>query len=160
MQQRLARAHRGSHRRARTKLAIARVRARETDRRRDWVEKTATDVARRFDTIRVEDLNARNIAAGRAVTARGDLGASQSANREPQPCSPAARVRGVEIHRLTPVGRQGSLTCYATFVRHVHRLCGHGRRGSAGLQRTGVLAGPARRFGRRRHRPGFIASRR
>jgi putative transposase len=36
------------------------------------------------------DVNtARNIAAGRAVTAWGDLGASQSANREPQLCSPA-----------------------------------------------------------------------
>ena len=184
LQQRLARAQRGSNRRARTKLAIARLRARETDRRRDWVEKTTTDVARCFDTIRVEDLKvramtrsargtrqcpgtrvaqkrglnreihrhgwgllvarlqhkasgrlefvppaytsqrcshcghvapenrksqavfqcvacgagpcnadvnaARNIAAGRAVTARGDLGASRSANREPQPCSPAA----------------------------------------------------------------------
>ncbi|WP_459979818.1 zinc ribbon domain-containing protein [Mycobacterium avium] len=37
------------------------------------------------------DVNAaRNIAAGRAVTARGDLGASRSTNREPQHCSPAA----------------------------------------------------------------------
>ena len=184
LQRRLARAQRGSHRRARTKLAIARLRARETDRRRDWVEKTTTDVARRFDTIRVEDLDvramtrsargtrdcpgtnvaqkrglnreisrhgwgltvarlkhkapgrlevvpapytsqrcsqcghvapenrksqavfqcvacgagpcnadvnaARNIAAGRAVTARGDLGTSRSVNREPQLCSPAA----------------------------------------------------------------------
>jgi putative transposase len=184
LQQRLSRARRGSARRARTKLAMARLRARETDRRRDWVEKTTTDVARRFDTIRVEDLNvramtrsargtrecpgtnvaqkrglnreisrqgwgllvarlkhkaqgrlefvpppytsqrcsycghvarenrksqavfqcvacgagpcnadvnaARNIAAGRAVTARGDLGASRSVNREPQSCSPAA----------------------------------------------------------------------
>jgi putative transposase len=184
LQQRLARARRGSHRRARTRLAIAKVRAREADRRRDWVEKTSTDLARRFDTIRVEDLRvramtrsargtaecpgtrvaqkrglnreisrhgwgllvarlqhkalgrlefvpaaytsqrcsycghlapenrksqavfqcvacgagpchadvnaARNIAAGRAVTARGDLGASRSANREPQLCSPAA----------------------------------------------------------------------
>jgi putative transposase len=184
LQRRLARARRGSNRRARTKLAIARLRARETDRRRDWVEKTTTDLARRFDTIRVEDLKvramtrsgrgtrecpgtnvtqkrglnreisrqgwglliarlkhkaegrlefvraaytsqrcfhcghvapenrksqaafecvacgagpcnadvnaARNIAAGRAVTARGDLGASRSANREPQLCSPAA----------------------------------------------------------------------
>ncbi|WP_204806430.1 RNA-guided endonuclease InsQ/TnpB family protein [Mycobacterium riyadhense] len=184
LQQRLARAQRGCRRRARTKLAIARLRARETDRRRDWVEKTTTDLARRFDTIRVEDLKvramtrsargtrerlgrnvaqkrglnreisrqgwgllvarlqhkavgrlefvpaaytsqrcsycghvapenrksqavfqcvacgagpcsadvnaARNIAAGRAVTARGDLGASRSVNREPQLCSPAA----------------------------------------------------------------------
>ncbi len=184
LQRRLARARRGSQRRARTKLAIARLRAHETDRRRDWVEKTTTEVARRFDTIRVEDLNvramtrsargtrecpgtnvaqkrglnreisrqgwgrlvarlkhkawgrlefvpaaytsqrcshcghiapanrksqavfqcvacgagpcnadvnaARNIAAGRAVTARGDLGASRSTNREPQLSSPAA----------------------------------------------------------------------
>ncbi|WP_332107678.1 transposase [Mycobacterium noviomagense] len=36
------------------------------------------------------DVNAaRNIAAGRAVTARGDLGARRSRNREPQLCSPA-----------------------------------------------------------------------
>jgi putative transposase len=184
LQRRVARKKPGSHRRARTKLAIARLRARETDRRRNWVEKTTTEMARRFDTIRVEDLNvramtrsahgtrdrpgthvaqkrglnreisrqgwgllidrlkhkalgrvelvpaaytsqrcshcghvapdnrksqavfqcvacgagpcnadvnaARNIAAGRAVTARGDLGTSRSANREPQLCSPAA----------------------------------------------------------------------
>jgi putative transposase len=160
------------------------LRARETDRRCNWVAKTTTDLARRFATIRVENLNvsgmirsaggsrecpgtnveqkrglnreinrqgrgllvarlkhkaagrlefvsaaytsqrcsqcghvapenrksqavfqyvacsagpcdadvnaARNIAAGRAVTARGDLGTSRSANREPQLCSPAA----------------------------------------------------------------------
>jgi putative transposase len=59
LQQRLARAKRGSNRRAHTRLAIARIRAREADRRRDWVEKTTTDLARRFDTIRVEDLNVR-----------------------------------------------------------------------------------------------------
>lgn len=184
LQQRLARAERGSNRRAVTKRAIAKLNAREKDRRKDWVEKTTTDIARRFDTIRIEALDvpamtrsargtieqpgervaqkrglnrainrsgwgllaarlqhkasgrveqipaaytsqrcsacghvalenrksqavfecqactagpchadvnaARNIAAGRAVTARGDLGTSRSANREPQPCSPAA----------------------------------------------------------------------
>lgn len=184
LQQRLARAQRGSSRRATTKLAIARLRARESDRRKDWVEKTTTDIACRFDTIRLEALDvqamtrsakgtrehpgtgvaqkrglnrsisragwgllaarlqhkalgrveqvpaaytsqrcsacghvasenrksqavfacvacaagacnadvnaARNIAAGRAVTARGDLGISRSTNREPQLESPAA----------------------------------------------------------------------
>jgi putative transposase len=178
LQQRLARAKHGSNRRVRTKLAIAKLRAREKDRRKDWVEKATTDLARRFDTIRIEALDvramtrsargtieqpgirvaqtrglnrgisrscwgllaarvqdkafgrveqipaaytsqrcsacghvapgnrksqavfeceacnagpcnadvnaARNIAAGRAVTARGDLGVSRSANREPQ----------------------------------------------------------------------------
>ncbi|MED5813032.1 transposase [Mycolicibacterium sp. 050232] len=184
LQRCLARAKRGSKRRARTKCAIAKLKARETDRRKDWVEQNTTDIARRFDTIRIEALDvramtrsargtverhgvgvaqkrglnrairesgwgllarrlqhkacgrveqvpaaytsqrcsecghvapgnresqavfeckactagpcnadvnaARNIAAGRAVTARGDLGASRSVNREPQLCPPAA----------------------------------------------------------------------
>ena len=38
LQQRLARAKRGSNRRARTKRAIAKLKAREADRRKDWVE--------------------------------------------------------------------------------------------------------------------------
>jgi putative transposase len=183
LQQRLARAQHASNRRQRTKLAIAKLKARDADRRRDWVEKTTTELARRFDTIRVEDLDvramtrsargtlehpgvgvaqkrglncaishqgwgrlvtrfnqkaagriesvpaaytsqrcsacghvapenrksqavfacvackagpcnadvnaARNIAAGRAVPAQGDLAARRSVNCEPQPCSPA-----------------------------------------------------------------------
>src|SRR5882724_7911515 len=184
LQQRLARCKRGSNGREKTKRAIAKLKARERDRRKDWIEKTTTDLARRFDVLRVEALDvramtrsargtverpgvgvsqkrglnrainrsgwgqlvtrlqhkaygrveqvpaaytsqrcsacghvapgnrksqavfqcvactagrcnadvnaARNIAAGRAVTARGDLGASRSVNREPQLCSPAA----------------------------------------------------------------------
>jgi putative transposase len=61
LQRRLARAERGSHRRTQVKLSIARLRAREADARKDWVEKTSTDVARRFDVIRVEDLRIRNM---------------------------------------------------------------------------------------------------
>ena len=38
------------------KHAIARLRTRETDRRKDWAEKASTGIARRFDVIRVEDL--------------------------------------------------------------------------------------------------------
>lgn len=184
LQRRLARAERGSNRRARTRLSIAKMKARETARRKDCIEKATTDIARRFEIVRIEALDvrsmtrsargtvqepgqcvaqkrglnrgilrsgwglfaarlqqkacgrveqisaaytsqrcsvcghvapgnrksqavfeceacaagpcnadvnaARNIAAGRAVTARGDLGASRSANREPQLCSPAA----------------------------------------------------------------------
>jgi len=182
LQQRLTRANRGSNRRARPKLAIAKLKAREADRRKDWVEKVTTDIARRFDTVRIEALDvramtrtargtveqpgvrvaqkrglnraisrggwgllaarlqhkahgrveqipdtsqrcsacghvaagnrksqavfqcevctagrcnadvnaARNIAAGRPVTAREDLGVSRSANREPHLATPAA----------------------------------------------------------------------
>ncbi|MGZ5363641.1 MAG: RNA-guided endonuclease InsQ/TnpB family protein [Mycobacterium sp.] len=188
LQQRLARAKRGSNRRVKTKRAIAKLKARETDRRRDWVEKATTDISRRFEVIRVESLHvqamtrsargtvehpgslvaqkrglnrkilksgwgqllvrlqhkamgrveqvpaaytsqrcsacghvasgnrknqavfeceacsvgrchadvnaARNIAAGRAVTARGDLAVRLSANREPQPSTSAAQAAG------------------------------------------------------------------
>ena len=38
------------------KRAIAKLRAHEADARKDWAEKTSTDLARRFDAIRVEDL--------------------------------------------------------------------------------------------------------
>jgi len=56
LQRRLARCRRGSNRRRRAKDAIAKLHARAGDRRKDWVEKISTDLARRFDLIRVEDL--------------------------------------------------------------------------------------------------------
>jgi putative transposase len=40
---------------------IARLKAREGDRRKDWAEKLSTDLARRFDVIRVEDLKIANM---------------------------------------------------------------------------------------------------
>jgi transposase len=61
LQRTLARAKRGSNRRGRVKHAIARLRARESDRRKDWAEKASTDIARRFDLIRVEDLKIGNM---------------------------------------------------------------------------------------------------
>ncbi|MEU7863270.1 transposase [Nonomuraea sp. NPDC049141] len=57
----LARAQRGSKRRVKVKQAIARLKARESDRRKDWIEKTSTDLARRFDMIAIEDLQIRNM---------------------------------------------------------------------------------------------------
>ncbi len=61
LQRRLARARRGSNRRGRVRHAIARLRARDRDRRKDWAEKTSTGIARRFDVIRVEDLKIGNM---------------------------------------------------------------------------------------------------
>ncbi|TDO44511.1 transposase [Kribbella sp. VKM Ac-2527] len=56
LQRRLARCRPRSKRRERVKAAIAKLQARAGDRRKDWVEKTSTDLARQFDVIRVEDL--------------------------------------------------------------------------------------------------------
>ena len=61
LERRLARAKRGSNRRGQVKHAVARLRAREKDRRKDWAEKASTGIARRFDVIRVEDLQITNI---------------------------------------------------------------------------------------------------
>jgi transposase len=56
LQRRLSRCRRGSDRRRWVKATIAKLHTRARDRRKDWVEKTSTDLARRFDVIRVEDL--------------------------------------------------------------------------------------------------------
>jgi putative transposase len=70
LERKLARARRGSNRRWRVRLAIARLRARQNDRRKDWAEKVSTDIARRFDLIRVEDLQIENMTR----SARGTAG--------------------------------------------------------------------------------------
>src|SRR6266581_642638 len=69
-ERKLARAKRGSNRRARVRLAIAGLKARQGDRCKDWAEKTSTDLARRFDLIRVEDLDVK----GMTRSARGTAG--------------------------------------------------------------------------------------
>jgi transposase len=69
LQRRLARARRGSNRRHKLKTLIAQLKAKDGDRRKDWVEKTTTDLARRFDVIRVENLNVK----GMTRSARGTV---------------------------------------------------------------------------------------
>src|SRR5271155_2425203 len=85
LQRKLARARRGSNRRGQVKHAIARLKARESDRRKDWAEKASTGIARRFDLIRVEDLKIGNMTRSAKGTA-GDPGrnvrAKAGLNRE------------------------------------------------------------------------------
>jgi putative transposase len=82
LERKFARAKHGSNHRARVKQAIAGLRARETDRRKDWVEKLSTNIARQFDTIRVENLQIGNMTRsakgtiqnpGRSVKAKAGL---------------------------------------------------------------------------------------
>lgn len=61
LQKRLLRATRGSNRRRIAKGRLARMRARDIDRRKDWAEKASTEIARRFDVIRIEDLRIGNM---------------------------------------------------------------------------------------------------
>jgi putative transposase len=69
LQRKLSRARRGSNRHRRAKHQVARMKAREADRRKDWAEKTSTSLARRFDVIRVEDLKAKSMTRSSKGTA-------------------------------------------------------------------------------------------
>jgi putative transposase len=74
LERKLSRARRGSGRRSRGKLAVARVKARAKDRRKDWAEKLSTRLAREFDVIRLEDLDVR-------VMTRSAKGSSEKPGR-------------------------------------------------------------------------------
>ncbi|WP_091383436.1 RNA-guided endonuclease InsQ/TnpB family protein [Actinokineospora alba] len=89
LRRKLARAQRGSKRRGKVKAAIAKLKARETDRRKDWVEKTSTRLAREFDVVGVEDLKIRDMtrsakgtvdAPGRGVRQKAGLNRGILAN--------------------------------------------------------------------------------
>jgi IS605 OrfB family transposase len=85
LQRKLARASRGSNRRRQVRAAVARLQAREADARKDWCEKTSTDLARRFDVICVEDLNIANMtrsAKGTAARPGRNVAAKAGLNRE------------------------------------------------------------------------------
>jgi transposase len=69
LQRKLAKTRRGSKRRARVKVAVAELKALEAERRKDWAEQVSTDVARRFDVIRVEDLKIGNMTRSAKGTA-------------------------------------------------------------------------------------------
>jgi len=61
LQRKLARQQKGSKRRAKTRTAIAKLKAKEADRRRDFIEQTTTSLVRDFDLIAVEDLAIKNM---------------------------------------------------------------------------------------------------
>lgn len=68
LQRRMSRQMKDSNRRARTKHAIAVLRAREADRRKDWVEKTSTWLVRTYDVVVFEDLKVRRMMASASRT--------------------------------------------------------------------------------------------
>ncbi len=83
----LSRAKRGSNRRQRSRLALAKAKAANADMLKDWAHKCSTQVASRYDVIRVEDLKIKNMtrsAQGTRRAARGDRALARSLNREPQ----------------------------------------------------------------------------
>ncbi|WUV39274.1 transposase [Streptomyces sp. NBC_01483] len=60
-QRRAARAPKGSDAKTAEYAKVARLKAREADRRKDWCEKTSTMLARTYDLVRFEKLNITNM---------------------------------------------------------------------------------------------------
>jgi transposase len=85
LERKLAKAKRGSGRRVGVRVQVARLKAREAARRKDWAEKTSTSLARRFDVIRVEDLKIASMtrsARGTAEAPGRNVAAKAGLNRE------------------------------------------------------------------------------
>jgi putative transposase len=61
LERRLSRQCKGSNRRAKTRLAVAKLRAQDSDRRKDWAEKTSTRLVRAYDVIALEALQIRQM---------------------------------------------------------------------------------------------------
>lgn len=80
LQRRLARQTKGSNRRAKTRLSIARLKAREADRRRDMIEKATTELAQSADVVRIEDLDVKNMLRSASGTVE-EPGTNVSAKR-------------------------------------------------------------------------------
>ncbi|MCK9894348.1 transposase [Frankia sp. AgB32] len=123
-QRRLARAQRGSVRRAR----IARVKARGVGRRKDWVERTSTDLARRFDVIRVEDLRVKNMTR----SARGTVEAPGRNVRQKAGLNRAilAAGWGQLVQRLEQKSPGQVEEIPAALTSRRCSACGHGAAGS------------------------------
>lgn len=106
-----SRTQRGSRRRELVKLAIARLKARERDARKDWAEKVSTDIARRFVLIRVEDLRIKNMtrSASGSIAAPGqNVRAKAGLNRQILASGWGVLVRRLEdkapgrVERISP----------------------------------------------------------
>lgn len=70
----VSRRKRGSNRRRKAAAALARLREREANRRRDHAHKTARSLVERFDVIAVENLNVRGLAKGMLAKDCNDQG--------------------------------------------------------------------------------------
>ncbi|MGC2774926.1 MAG: transposase [Bradyrhizobium sp.] len=85
LERKLARQSKGSNRRARTKLALAKLAARQADRLNDWREKVTTQLVIENDLIVIENLKVKNMmrSAKGSIEAPGkNVRAKSGLNRE------------------------------------------------------------------------------
>jgi len=126
LQRKLARQEKGSKRRTKTKTAIARLKTREADRRRDFIEQITTILVRDFDLIAVEDLAVKHMArsAKGTIAAPGvNVAAKRGLNR-------AIYAQGWSMlrRRLSEKAATCGVTVVAVNPAHTSQccaVCGH-----------------------------------
>lgn len=94
----LSRSKRGSNRRTQAQHRLAKVKAHDADARKDFAEKASTDLARRFDIVRIEDLRITSMtrsAQGTVTEPGGRVRQKSGLNR-----SILASARGIFARRL------------------------------------------------------------
>jgi IS605 OrfB family transposase len=186
LERRNARQRQGSNRRDRTKRSIARLHARQGDRRKDFVEKVSTRLVRENDLIALEDLkvksmvrSARGTVEQPGVNVRQKAGLNRSIHEQGwamlrQRIEDKAATCGVHVVAVPPA--YTSQTCNA--CRHIEpenresqaifrcRACGHEANAdinaannilAAGLAVT-ARGGTARRDGPREARTLAVAA--
>lgn len=138
----LTRKKSGSNRRRKARQRFAKAHARNADRRRDFIEKATTDLARRFDLIRVEDLRIANMTRsargtierpGRNVAAKAGLNRSILASGWGQFVSRMQDKAPGRVEKINPAFTSQTCSRCATVDRGAResqavfrcRSCGH-----------------------------------
>lgn len=126
LQRKQARQSKGSKRRARTKMAVAKLKAKEADRRRDFIEQATTALVREFDLIAIEDLAVKNMirSVKGTVEAPGvNVAAKRALNR-----AISAQGWGTIRRRLTDKAATCGVTVVAVSPAYTSQrcaVCGH-----------------------------------
>jgi transposase len=121
LQRKMARQRKGSGRRQRTKQAIARLRAKESDRVKDWTEKTTTALVRGHDLIVVEQLRVEAMtksAKGTAAKPGRNVRAKAGLNREI-----LAQRWGLFLRRLRDKATLAQVAVVEVDPRNTSRRC-------------------------------------
>ena len=132
LQRRMARQHKGSAKRERTRRAMARITAHVTDRRKDWAEKVSTRLVQDHDLIVFEKLNTPGMArkpkpkagpgpAGRVPAERGPR------EGRPEPGHPRLGVGCARYPRRQKAAASGAAVVLVDprFTSQQCRVCGH-----------------------------------
>jgi IS605 OrfB family transposase len=132
LQRRMARQHKRSRKRERTRRAMTVITARAADRRRDWAEKISTRMVRENDLIVVEKLNIRGMTKRPAPKPDSELAGNFLPNRARAKASLnrgiLASAWGILGQRLEQKGAASGVTVIQIdprFTSQQCRVCGH-----------------------------------